>query len=71
MIGRACLFCYCGHMRNMDFLEIQSLCGFDLQKAHDMANGIPPVAYPPDILEEEMDRVGLEKMEKPPVGMGG
>ena len=44
----------------MDFLEIQSFCGFDLEKADEMAKGYPPIEYTPELLDEMMMESGID-----------
>lgn len=44
-------------MNNMDYLEIQNFCGFDMDAAHEMAQ-----VYK-EAIEEALEDVGLEKME--------
>mgnify|MGYP003571252033 CR=1 FL=1 len=63
-------FCYCIPMKNMDFLEIQSLCGFDMQKAHDMAREYPPVTYPPALIAEIMEDSCVDKVRPEPRPQG-
>lgn len=53
-------------MKNMDFLEIQNLYGFDQQKAHEAAKEYPPMIYPAEMIQEEMNRVGLETIKCQP-----
>ena len=42
----------------MDYLEIMSFCGFDLEKANEMAQD-----FPPSVIQEVLTEIGLEKLE--------
>lgn len=53
-----------------DFMEIMSFHGFDLKKADKAAKEYPPVVYAPELIDEEMNRVGLEKISKQPLREG-
>lgn len=46
-----------------DFMEIMGFHGFDLKKADEAAKEYPPVVYTPEMIDEEMNRVGLEKIQ--------
>lgn len=48
----------------MDFTETLSLYGWDAEKAHEAVKDVPPVDYPSDVIDKEMERVGLETISK-------
>lgn len=44
----------------MDFLEIMNFCGYDLEKANEMANQTDTKSLP-EIIEDIMRETGLER----------
>lgn len=52
-------------MKNMDFLEIQNMYGFDQQKAHEAAKDYAP--WMAEAVEEALNDVGLETISDKPL----
>lgn len=47
----------------MDFLEIMEICAYDLEAASEMVN-----CCSPDVVEEVLTEIGLEKLQPEPDG---
>ena len=45
----------------MDYLEIMDFCGYDLKAADKMAQ-----EFPPCVIKEALDEIGLERLEPEP-----
>ena len=45
----------------MDYLEILSFCGYDVEAAGKMVRDVNPCT--PDVIEEALKEIGLEKIQ--------